>query len=147
MIWPIFALSNSYLEFRGRHDQPVLDLQRKFLEKRMYHHTPVNKPSQLAWKAYLIFMCTNFTFVPLVYFFYPETANRTLEEVDYLFIREGNKGAKQLWHRSQPVIISLKEDVESNAAAMGLGEHMEEKDGVKADTLRREESADHIEAR
>lgn len=113
----------------------------------MYHHTPTNKPSQLAWKAYLIFMCTNFAFVPLVYFFYPETANRTLEEVDYLFIREGNKGAKQLWHRSQPVIISLKEDVESNAAAMDLGEHMEEKDGVKADTLQREESADHIEAR
>ncbi|KAB8237297.1 putative MFS sugar transporter [Aspergillus alliaceus] len=41
--------------------------------------------NRLQWKAYLIFMCTNFAFVPLVYFCYPETANFTLEEIDYLF--------------------------------------------------------------
>ncbi|KAK1148543.1 hypothetical protein N8T08_009549 [Aspergillus melleus] len=41
--------------------------------------------NRLQWKAYLIFMCTNFAFVPLVYFFYPETANFTLEEIDFLF--------------------------------------------------------------
>jgi len=41
--------------------------------------------NRLQWKAYLIFMCTNFAFVPLIYFFYPETAKMTLEEIDYLF--------------------------------------------------------------
>ncbi|OAL22877.1 hypothetical protein AYO22_06785 [Fonsecaea multimorphosa] len=41
--------------------------------------------SNLAWKGYLIFMCLNFAFVPLVYFCYPETANLTLEEIDFLF--------------------------------------------------------------
>ena len=41
--------------------------------------------NRLQWKAYLIFMWTNFAFVPLVYFFYPETANFTLEEIDFLF--------------------------------------------------------------
>ncbi|KAL4926985.1 putative MFS sugar transporter [Aspergillus undulatus] len=41
--------------------------------------------NRLQWKAYLIFMCTNLAFVPLVYFCYPETANLTLEEIDYLF--------------------------------------------------------------
>lgn len=40
---------------------------------------------RLQWKAYLIFMCTNLSFVPLVWFFYPETNKLTLEEVDYLF--------------------------------------------------------------
>ena len=30
-------------------------------------------------------MALNFAFVPLVYFCYPETANLTLEEMDYLF--------------------------------------------------------------
>ncbi|KEQ72815.1 hexose carrier protein [Aureobasidium namibiae CBS 147.97] len=45
--------------------------------------TLINK---LQWQAYLIFMCTNLAFVPLVYFCYPETSNLTLEEVDYLFI-------------------------------------------------------------
>lgn len=41
--------------------------------------------TQLAWKAYLIFMCTNFAFVPLVYLCYPETANLSLEEMDLIF--------------------------------------------------------------
>ena len=41
--------------------------------------------TNLAWKGYLIFMALNFSFVPLVYFCYPETANLTLEEIDYLF--------------------------------------------------------------
>ncbi|OOQ81535.1 hexose carrier protein [Penicillium brasilianum] len=39
----------------------------------------------LAWKGYLIFMCLNLAFVPIVYFLYPETANLTLEEIDFLF--------------------------------------------------------------
>lgn len=29
--------------------------------------------NNLQWKAYLIFMCTNAAFIPLVYFCYPET--------------------------------------------------------------------------
>ena len=51
--------------------------------------------NRLKWKAYLTFMCTNFAFVPLVYFCYPETANLTLEEIDYLFINP-EKGAVKL---------------------------------------------------
>lgn len=31
---------------------------------------------KLAWKTYLIFMATNFSFIPIFYFFYPETANK-----------------------------------------------------------------------
>lgn len=42
--------------------------------------------TDLQWKAYLIFMCLNISFVPLVYFAYPETANLTLEEIDWLFL-------------------------------------------------------------
>lgn len=42
--------------------------------------------NSLAWKGYLIFMCTNLAFVPLVYFCYPETSNLTLEEIDWLFL-------------------------------------------------------------
>jgi len=48
--------------------------------------------NRLAWKGYLVFMVTNFLFVPLVYFCYPETANLTLEEIDYIFA-EPDKGA------------------------------------------------------
>lgn len=50
--------------------------------------------NRLAWKGYLIFMCTNFAFVPLVYFCYPETANLTLEEIDYIFADENKSSVK-----------------------------------------------------
>ncbi|KAH7115921.1 hypothetical protein B0J11DRAFT_113492 [Dendryphion nanum] len=39
----------------------------------------------IGYRTYIIFACTNFAIVPLIYFFYPETAYRSLEEVDVLF--------------------------------------------------------------
>lgn len=39
-------------------------------------------------------MVTNFLFVPLVYFCYPETANLTLEEIDYIFADESKNSVK-----------------------------------------------------
>ncbi|KAF1347148.1 putative Myo-inositol transporter 1 [Delphinella strobiligena] len=63
---------------------------------------------KLQWKAYLIFMCTNLAFVPLVYFCYPETTNLTLEEIDYLFVQDGE-------HSSGAVKASLKSDVRHDA--------------------------------
>ena len=39
-------------------------------------------------------MVTNFAFIPLVYFCYPETANLTLEEIDYIFADETKNSVK-----------------------------------------------------
>ncbi|KAK5099963.1 hypothetical protein LTS08_005678 [Lithohypha guttulata] len=50
--------------------------------------------NRLAWKGYLVFMVTNFLFVPLVYFCYPETANLTLEEIDYIFSDDTKNSVK-----------------------------------------------------
>ncbi|CAM1502720.1 Fc.00g074960.m01.CDS01 [Cosmosporella sp. VM-42] len=41
--------------------------------------------NRLQWKAYLIFTVTNLIFVPTVYYFYPETSNFTLEQMDQFF--------------------------------------------------------------
>lgn len=46
--------------------------------------------NRIQWKAYLIFMITNFVFIPVVYFFYPETGNLRLEDVDLIFSRGGD---------------------------------------------------------
>ncbi|PYH45552.1 transcription factor TFIIIB subunit BRF1 [Aspergillus saccharolyticus JOP 1030-1] len=42
----------------------------------------------LEWKGYLIFMCFNLLFVPIIYFYYPETANMSLENIDQLFMEK-----------------------------------------------------------
>ncbi|KAK4636107.1 MFS-type transporter oryC [Fulvia fulva] len=39
----------------------------------------------LRWKFYIIWTTFNFSFVPIVYFLYPETAGRTLEDIDMYF--------------------------------------------------------------
>ncbi|EME40962.1 hypothetical protein DOTSEDRAFT_91026 [Dothistroma septosporum NZE10] len=62
----------------------------------------------LAWKGYLIFMALNLSFIPLIYFCYPETSNLTLEEIDFLFTKDGNTGLRKFTRRAQPVQESLK---------------------------------------
>ncbi|KAI8246277.1 Sugar transporter STL1 [Colletotrichum sp. SAR 10_99] len=54
--------------------------------------------NRLQWKAYLIFVVTNFAFIPLIYFFYPETSNFRLEEIDEFFTQGRNpvKVAKEM---------------------------------------------------
>ncbi|KAK5147153.1 hypothetical protein LTR32_001349 [Rachicladosporium monterosium] len=81
-------------------------------------NTLANDPSPAS-----IFMCTNFAFVPLVYFCYPETKNLTLEEVDHLFTAGGKHGAKALTAPSQPVQESFK------AQALGDDEKMVGREG------------------
>ncbi|KAG5368663.1 Sugar transporter STL1 [Yarrowia sp. C11] len=39
----------------------------------------------IKWKTYIIFAVINAAMVPAVYFFYPETAGRSLEEIDQIF--------------------------------------------------------------
>ncbi|KAG5352006.1 hypothetical protein C0989_004201 [Termitomyces sp. Mn162] len=41
--------------------------------------------ANLGWKFYLIWMSFNAIFVPLIWFVYPETANRHLEDIDKLY--------------------------------------------------------------
>ncbi|KAH3912539.1 hypothetical protein HBH56_116330 [Parastagonospora nodorum] len=40
----------------------------------------------LHWKFYIIWCVFNFSFIPIVYFLYPETAGRTLEDIDRIFV-------------------------------------------------------------
>lgn len=46
--------------------------------------------SSLGWKFYIIWTVFNGAFVPLVYLFYPETAGRTLEDIDRYFMDHDN---------------------------------------------------------
>jgi len=41
----------------------------------------------IGWGTYLFFACVNACFFPVVWFFYPETAGRSLEEIDLIFAK------------------------------------------------------------
>ena len=43
--------------------------------------------SASGWGCYLYFAVMNFLFVPIIFFFYPETAGRSLEEIDIIFAK------------------------------------------------------------
>jgi hypothetical protein len=43
--------------------------------------------SQIGWGTYLFFGALNAMFIPFIYFFYPETAGRSLEEIDLIFAK------------------------------------------------------------
>ncbi|RDW91866.1 putative sugar transporter-1 [Coleophoma crateriformis] len=51
--------------------------------------TPIGIES-LQWRFYIIWTVFNAMFVPIVYLFYPETSDRTLEDIDRLFRENGS---------------------------------------------------------
>ncbi|KAJ5219608.1 hypothetical protein N7468_008812 [Penicillium chermesinum] len=48
--------------------------------------TPV-MVDRIRWGTYLFFAAWNAVFIPVMYFFYPETAGRSLEEIDIIFAK------------------------------------------------------------
>ncbi|KAF4970583.1 hypothetical protein FZEAL_10003 [Fusarium zealandicum] len=76
----------------------------------------------MPWGTYLFFGCTNACFFPILYFFYPETANRSLEEIDIIFAKgyvekiSYVKAAKELPFLTQ-------EQIEQEAVRLGLVDH------------------------
>ncbi|KAH7317447.1 hexose carrier protein [Rhexocercosporidium sp. MPI-PUGE-AT-0058] len=55
--------------------------------------TPVGI-STIGWRYYIIYAAMNFAFVPIVWYFYIETAKLSLEEIDTLFEHKFRKGAQ-----------------------------------------------------
>ncbi|KAJ9193238.1 hypothetical protein DTO164E3_6844 [Paecilomyces variotii] len=53
--------------------------------------------ANLGWRFWIIWACICFSFIPIVYLFYPETANRTLEDIDRYF--ESNPGLVVAWDK------------------------------------------------
>ncbi|PLB54776.1 sugar transporter, partial [Aspergillus steynii IBT 23096] len=83
--------------------------------------TPVSI-SNIGYRTYIYFAVFNFCFLPLIYFFYPETRNLTLEQVDRLFT-----GDKVLlhWHPSMGAAGDPNHRVgEKEAEAVGV-QHVE----------------------
>ena len=49
--------------------------------------------NNIGWKTYIIFAVFNAAWVPIVYFYFPETKGMELEEVDKMFSKEDDLAA------------------------------------------------------
>ncbi|KAI5119895.1 hypothetical protein M0805_003699 [Coniferiporia weirii] len=58
----------------------------------------------ISWRTYIVFASLNAFIIPVVYLFFPETAGRSLEDMDVVFALAHNEGVS-------PVAVSLRKDV------------------------------------
>lgn len=90
--------------------------------------TPV-MVEHIGWGTYLFFAAWNAVFIPIIWFFYPETAGRSLEEIDLIFAKGYHedmsyvKASKQLPRLTEEEIEA--KNVEYAAAAGSPFEHTE----------------------
>lgn len=73
------------------------------------------------WGCYLFFALINFLYVPIIYFFYPETAGRSLEEIDIIFAKAYVDGKAPYIIAQELPKLSNKE-IEEEGARLGLHE-------------------------
>ncbi|KAE9410345.1 hypothetical protein BT96DRAFT_953007 [Gymnopus androsaceus JB14] len=88
----------------------------------------------ISWGTYIVFAALNALLVPSVYFFFPETAGRSLEDMDVIF-------ALAYLENVSPVAVSLRKDVPpagSPEAERILGLQIPSNDEVCLEKLARE---------
>ncbi|KAH7916658.1 general substrate transporter [Hygrophoropsis aurantiaca] len=60
--------------------------------------------NNISWKTYIVFAALNAAILPVIYFFFPETGGRSLEDMDVVFAFAYNEGL-------DPVKVSLRKDI------------------------------------
>ncbi|KAK4700129.1 hypothetical protein P7C70_g6123, partial [Phenoliferia sp. Uapishka_3] len=76
--------------------------------------TPVMLTS-ITWGTFLFYAVINAMFIPVIYLFYPETAGRTLEEIDLIFARAYNENKSYVSVSiSMPKMSDAEVEVEVN---------------------------------
>jgi len=85
------------------------------------------------WGTYLFFAGMNAIFFPIIYFLYPETAGRSLEEIDLVFAKGYSEKISYV-HAAQQLPKLGAQEVQQRAKDYGLGVEQE----VKADHAERE---------
>lgn len=71
------------------------------------------------WACYLFFAIVNMTWLPVVFFFYPETAGRSLEEIDVIFARAHEEN-KAPWIVSYQLPRMSSEEVRQELHRLGM---------------------------
>lgn len=62
--------------------------------------------ANIQWKYYLIYAIFNFCFIPVIWWFYIETANLSLEQVDRLFEIKHDGGKDMTWSEATKIALT-----------------------------------------
>lgn len=73
----------------------------------------------IGWGTYLFFACINACFFPVIYFFYPETAGRSLEEIDVIFAKGYSENISYV-RAAKELPFLTNEDIERAAMQYGF---------------------------
>ncbi|CDO96534.1 unnamed protein product [Kluyveromyces dobzhanskii CBS 2104] len=91
------------------------------------------------WGCYLFFACVNFLYLPVIFFFYPETAGRSLEEIDIIFAKAYTDKTPAWRVAANLPKLSLSE-IEDHGNALGLyDDDLEKEDELDNDSLNKEQ--------
>lgn len=96
---------------------------------------------RLGYGTYILYGALNVVAIPLVYFFYPEVAKRSLEEIDLLFtsdslfvkenMKEYNRRVDEAGGNIAVAARRLLDEVDGNPTTSSLGDNDIEKSGVE----------------
>lgn len=86
--------------------------------------------SGIGWGTYLFFAAVNACFYPFIYFFYIETANRSLEEVDLIFAK-GYLEKMSYVQASMELPFLSNEEIDAKAREYGFHSSDDEAGQVK----------------
>ena len=100
--------------------------------------TPISF-SSIKYQTYIIFAVINAAIIPVVYFFYPETAGRSLEEMDsifrkctsYLSVVKLAREEPRRYGKNGELLISYEETEEHERRASVLSTGLPKEDGEK----------------
>ena len=85
------------------------------------------------WGCYLFFACINFAYFPVIYFFYPETAGRSLEEIDIIFAK-AHVDKTMPWRVAANLPKLSLAEIEDHGNALGLyDDDLEKEDELEKD--------------
>lgn len=95
--------------------------------------------NQIGWKTYLVFAILNGAFFPVIFFFYPETAGRSLEEIDLIFAK-GNLENMSYVHAAKELPSLSEDEINVKAREYGFVSDDEEAGQLKEATLGEKEA-------
>lgn len=95
--------------------------------------------SNIGWGTYLFFAVVNACFLPVIYFWYPETARRSLEEIDIIFAKGYTEKISYVRAARELPYLS-DEEVERMAVQYGFGsaesvDYQQEKSSAHSEEL------------